>query len=527
MYNNNNNQLRSVVQHYRRKGLSKDFIISAFSFLGFIAFLFISLPNFGFLPSDPILTSLDIIKPSLFWSLNCRTRCHGEGKLAGGLPGFYTFDKIWYKSGFFYIFTDQPDQIKLPPQNSISSGFNPIIIKPLSESPNLKIKSWFSKESIKCFPDETIWVNAGVSERSSEKEEEEFIQEKRRLLHYNYKRFNWEYHHYHFLAEAILGGIATLDVVRNNNTSDRHHDKPKVNKFSWNFGYSNTGEDEIRPEDKQWLFIPWETEWQDPYGLNQPIVNGLFHNHFVNSALLSKFTENDQWVGFERLAIIDRWASHRYNPKSNEWNKMALDVFSLLPASSSGAAESIFEPYRNNFLEYMHIKNKHRKEKGKSINELPKIIHVDRGHSSRHLTNQSHYNIISTLEELNKEGKANCVIGKLEDMDYVDQIKLFADADIIIGVHGNGLTHQMWMPSGGILIEIFPHGVFLRDYQVIAQVMGHQHIAILDSKIYTQEEWESEPGKLLASTGQANDQNIHLNKGFIGDLLETKLLELQ
>lgn len=49
----------------------------------------------------------------------------------------------------------------------------------------------------------------------------------------------------------------------------------------------------------------------------------------------------------------------------------------------------------------------------------------------------------------------------------------------MIGVHGNGLTHQLWMPSGGTVVELFPRDAFLRDYQVVAEALGHHHIVIV------------------------------------------------
>ena len=61
----------------------------------------------------------------------------------------------------------------------------------------------------------------------------------------------------------------------------------------------------------------------------------------------------------------------------------------------------------------------------------------------------------------------------------------------MIGIHGNGLTHELWMSHDSMLIEasprpipvlasvltvqLFPGGTFMRDYQAPAQVLGHEY----------------------------------------------------
>ncbi|OCF56472.1 hypothetical protein L486_05321 [Kwoniella mangroviensis CBS 10435] len=454
-------------------------------------------------------------------------RCHGEGRIVGGVPGFYVFDKIWYKSGEFYIFTDQPDQITLPLLTAISSGSNPIRIRPSSESPVLQSSKQRKahkerKEVMRCYLDETIWMNIGVPSFSVPLDdplnsvmeplvEEDGLNRRSRIA----KQFNWEFHHYHFLAESLLGGIASLEITRHiyghPSISQEGKDVDQQQALHDVTGHQYGYDVDREMIDKQWLVIPWEEEWKDQYGLNEPIVSGLFHNHFVDSRKWNETTLDDHWIGFERVVIVDRWSSQMHNPQAIQWNKMALDIFNLLPSSSASSqsleVEPMFSPYRDKFLDYMDIQSLHRSKAGMALHRLPKIVY---------------------LGYLTEKGIAECVVGKLEEMKYKDQIGLFADADIIIGVHGNGLTHQMWMAPGGMVIEIFPPGVFLRDYQLIAQVVGHEHIAILNSRIYTRQEWENEPDKLLAShPDEANDRNITLSQGFIEDLLYLKLTNYQ
>ncbi|WWC60350.1 uncharacterized protein I303_102921 [Kwoniella dejecticola CBS 10117] len=480
---------------YGIRGVSRNVILSVAVFLGVSTMIYLGIPNLYIQQSDiaePELfaySDIDLISSDESGST---TRCHGEGAISG-LPGFHVFDKLWYKSGKFYLFSDHPETITLPKLDAITSGHNPFLVRPASEAPH-QAKDKSKNSVIRCFPHETIWLNAGIPPAAFQR---------RHIA----KRFNWEFHHYHFLAESLLGGVASLKLV--------DESKPIESKLD---------------EEKRWLVIPYESGWKDPYGLNEPVVNGLFGNHLVDHSAWREISSNDDWVGLERVVLIDRWASHRYNPKANVWNKMALDVFDSLPSSAISPSQtdiglqSMFSGYRDQFLDYMEIRPLQRGKAGMAVYEIPKIVYVDRQASSRRLVPEAHRDLLLILRDLERAGLARTVVGKLEEMSYEDQIKLFASADIMIGVHGNGLTHQVWMAPGGVLVEIFPSGVFLRDYQVVAQVVGHEHVAILDSRIYTKEQWESEPGKLLAtSPNDANDKNIQLDKGFVERLLKEKI----
>jgi hypothetical protein len=51
---------------------------------------------------------------------------------------------------------------------------------------------------------------------------------------------------------------------------------------------------------------------------------------------------------------------------------------------------------------------------------------------------------------------------------------------VIVGVHGNGLTHLIAMPATPVsaVIEIFYPGGFARDYQWTAESLGIKHFGV-------------------------------------------------
>ena len=54
------------------------------------------------------------------------------------------------------------------------------------------------------------------------------------------------------------------------------------------------------------------------------------------------------------------------------------------------------------------------------------------------------------------------------------QVQVAANTDVMIGCHGNGLTHAMWMPPGSLLVELTDHHLQI-DYQALAQCSNQRH----------------------------------------------------
>lgn len=56
--------------------------------------------------------------------------------------------------------------------------------------------------------------------------------------------------------------------------------------------------------------------------------------------------------------------------------------------------------------------------------------------------------------------------------------------DIIVGVHGNGLTNLLWLPAGSAVLEIFPDGFHQYDYQILAELAGITYFGVQGSRVH-------------------------------------------
>lgn len=75
-------------------------------------------------------------------------------------------------------------------------------------------------------------------------------------------------------------------------------------------------------------------------------------------------------------------------------------------------------------------------------------------------------------------------VATMEDLDKAEQIQLLSRTTVLLGVHGNGLSGQLWLkPSPRTtVIEIYHPGGFLYDYEYTARSLGHKHYGVWNDK---------------------------------------------
>lgn len=55
-------------------------------------------------------------------------------------------------------------------------------------------------------------------------------------------------------------------------------------------------------------------------------------------------------------------------------------------------------------------------------------------------------------------------------MSFQSQVQIAAQTDVLLGVHGNGLSHTLFLKEGSTLIELFPEDTFRAEYQIFAKL---------------------------------------------------------
>jgi hypothetical protein len=124
----------------------------------------------------------------------------------------------------------------------------------------------------------------------------------------------------------------------------------------------------------------------------------------------------------------------------------------------------------------------------------PLVTYISRQSSRRRLTPESHADLVEALEKHSKAKGWELQIVEAEHMTKEEQLNLAARTtvcsahkvslrfvlmsicvQILLGVHGNGLTHLLWMPPTpqSAVIEMFFVGGFARDCQsLFPEILG-------------------------------------------------------
>ncbi|PFH50203.1 hypothetical protein AMATHDRAFT_61541 [Amanita thiersii Skay4041] len=121
------------------------------------------------------------------------------------------------------------------------------------------------------------------------------------------------------------------------------------------------------------------------------------------------------------------------------------------------------------------------------------ITYISRqGAPRRKLVQEDHVGLVLALNELverrremGEEWELHVV--EAEKLSKDEQIGFAANSTIMLGVHGNGLTHLVFMPPTRVstVIEIFYPGGFAHDYQWTSTALGMKHVAVWNERYRT------------------------------------------
>ena len=105
--------------------------------------------------------------------------------------------------------------------------------------------------------------------------------------------------------------------------------------------------------------------------------------------------------------------------------------------------------------------------------------YIDRQGSDRRMPDEEHHWLIKTLSD-----HPNVFFRHLRMEQYLalKQFQIARTCDLLVGVHGNGLTHQLWMKRGGNLVEYFWDNEFVWCYTILALLMQHDFLILWRGK---------------------------------------------
>ncbi|KAJ7596789.1 hypothetical protein C8J56DRAFT_1041046 [Mycena floridula] len=207
-----------------------------------------------------------------------------------------------------------------------------------------------------------------------------------------------------------------------------------------------------------------DTQWANmAAGINGPLLHAAFPKVRIG------------------VMIVNREASHR-SPLSGKWSKMIGGTWDV------SVLDEFFEIVRQNVVRNLlgYIRKFDSRgfvASGRNSVAMPIVTYISRqGGDRRTLDARDHDRLVESLIKLERDRICKVVVASMEKMTVNQQIEISAQSTILVGVHGNGLTHQLWMPPGlaSMVIEFFvPRGrPYLAKFEILGRNLGFKHYAI-------------------------------------------------
>jgi hypothetical protein len=200
-----------------------------------------------------------------------------------------------------------------------------------------------------------------------------------------------------------------------------------------------------------------QTNWNNPKHAN--VQSRMFATVFPNAEIVAR---NFDLPRDNNVIYIDRELTR------TSINKMLDPSLFLVAKWAPELRRTIFRALGIDVLN----------NKRKLVREVPDILYVPRI-PPRCLNETVEREVLGSLA---KFGNVESI--RFEDLTWEEQVKAAARSDILVGVHGNGLTNLLWLPSHGMAIELFNENVHQYDYQMLAEAMQVDYFGIEGERLH-------------------------------------------
>lgn len=200
--------------------------------------------------------------------------------------------------------------------------------------------------------------------------------------------------------------------------------------------------------------------WEGPNQLNRHILKALFPQAEVKT--LDGFVKECGYglVCLDRTLISDRAISY-LDPQCKVVNKLL------------GAALPDIDPkIMQSFADAVH--NYANTQRIEPTDQL-RITYIKRS-PPRCLSESVERRLIEALGTL---PNVELQVKDFASISFFDQIYIIGNTDVLISVHGNGLSHLLFLPNTSCVMEIFPPNNHHLDYHLFADARGIDYYGIL------------------------------------------------
>lgn len=208
------------------------------------------------------------------------------------------------------------------------------------------------------------------------------------------------------------------------------------------------------------IVFPNIEAWKGRFNsINDKIIHSTAPNATIIPASALKSMAKKYFLQFENAIFVDRKACHQ-NEQVASYNQMTLAHQPILK-------KEYLSEFKNILLEAFKTYPQ--------VLEKPYITYIKRK-SFRYLESEFEKKLLTDIQEQFPDYRLNPVW--LENYSFPEQLQMIRNSKVLIGAHGNGLTHELFLPERSLVIEIFPKDAFTMDYLYFSELANHVYFGL-------------------------------------------------
>lgn len=309
-------------------------------------------------------------------------------------------------------------------------------------------------------------------------------------------------HYYHLVAELFFGVQAFWHGAFTEPSTDADRDE-------------TLGPHAAPPPIHRVIFARTNADgWRDGPGFNAYFMRAAFpaadievEEDWEDRVIIT--ASGDRAWHFPLVLLTDRSAAHRGAICGSQTQRIAAEAYEGMRARGQLAGVRVggwWDPVRSAVLRFAGVEPLALATAQPVLATDPRlpmpakiiVTYISRQSAgNRKLTVESHAGLVAALQDLvRRKGPSwELNVMEAEKMTKDQQLQAVARTTILLGVHGNGLTHLVMMQPTRIstVIEMFYPGGFAHDYQWTARALGIRHYAVWNDTARTEGVGEGKP----------------------------------
>ena len=216
--------------------------------------------------------------------------------------------------------------------------------------------------------------------------------------------------------------------------------------------------------EKEWILggITWPVVWEGPNEINKHLLRALFPNAEVKTWVQFLEESRGKTLCFERALTSDRGVAET-RPESGRLGRMLGFSRSYFPRDAMERLADRIHAYAGTRIEN---------------SAMLRVTYLKRP-PPRMLELELEKKLLASIQAMRN------VSLRVEDfarLSFKEQINVIGNTDVLISVHGNGLSHVLFLPPASKVIEIFPPSAHTVDYRNFAEARGLDYTCIMSDR---------------------------------------------